>query len=450
MLLVLPVHFGLIGIASAFITQAACACDGTQLSAGESVSRIPTHAQPKISDHNEASSEVSHCNAVKRNLIWNGDLERGTTGAPQAWSPTSWGKLNAKFLYPVVGYRGDRAVEVVVTHRHSGDAEWRFTHISASNDRVYGFSDEYSSDVITNVTVEYQLSSGAYEYEWLGDAEPTKGTWKVFASQITIPKEAVSLTVLHDLDKNGFLKVGNVHLTAMTDDSFSTGMLTLVFDDGRASQFRNARPIINAAGLNATYAIITKPQLVRDSSTKAFMTWAEITTLSNEKNEIAAHSRSHPDLSSLTRDELQKEVKGSYQDLVTRGLIPSTFVYPYGGVNSLVERIVRTTGFRGARGSYFGLDGASADRFNLHDIVINRDTPTTKIEKWIEQAFTQKRWVIFELHDVLPQGGDEYSITPEKLERIVNYIRHSGIKVVTLQEGLTNLKAENARAASAW
>jgi hypothetical protein len=249
MLLVSPVHFGLIGIASAFITQTACACDGTRLTLGDSASRVPTYAQAKISDHNEASSELSHCNNVKRNLIWNGDLERGTTGEPQGWSPTSWGKLSAKFLYPVVGYRGDRAVEVVVTHRHSGDAEWRFTHISTSNDRVYGFSDEYNSDVVTNVTVEYQLSSGAYEYEWLGDAEPTKGTWKVFASQITVPKDAVSLTVLHDLDKNGFLKVGNVHLAAMPDDSFSTGMLTLVFDDGRASQFKTRGPSSTPLGL---------------------------------------------------------------------------------------------------------------------------------------------------------------------------------------------------------
>jgi peptidoglycan/xylan/chitin deacetylase (PgdA/CDA1 family) len=179
------------------------------------------------------------------------------------------------------------------------------------------------------------------------------------------------------------------------------------------------------------------------------MTWAQITTLSNEKNEIAVHSRSHPDLTTLTRAEVQKEVKGSYRDLVTRGVTPSTFVYPYGGVNSLVERIVRTTGFRGARGSYFGLDGASTDRFNLHDVVINRDTQTSTIEEWIDQAVAQKRWVIFELHDVLPHGGDEYSITSEKLERVVNYIRHSGIKVVTLREGLTNLNGESTHASAA-
>jgi peptidoglycan/xylan/chitin deacetylase (PgdA/CDA1 family) len=160
------------------------------------------------------------------------------------------------------------------------------------------------------------------------------------------------------------------------------------------------------------------------------MTWAEITTLHNEGNEIAAHSRTHRDLTTLTFSEVQGEVGGSYQDLVTRGLTPNTFVYPYGGVNSNVERLVRSTGFSGARGSYFGLDGVSADKFNLHDILVNKTTPTSKIEKWIDQARVDKRWLVLELHDVLPRGGDEYSITPKKLLNLVSYIRQTGVEVV--------------------
>ena len=228
-------------------------------------------------------------------------------------------------------------------------------------------------------------------------------------------------------------------------------MLTLVFDDGRASQFKNTRPVLNVSGLKATYAIITEPQRVGDSSIKAFMTWAEITTLYKEKNEIAAHSRSHRDLTTLTLAEVEDEVEGSYRDLVTRGLTPNTFVYPYGATNSNVERLVRSAGFGGARGSYFGLDGRSADKFNLRDIVVDKTTTTSKIKEWIDEAVAHKRWVVFELHDVLPRGGDAYSITPGKLQQIVTYIRRSGIKVVTLQEGirLMNTETENVRASGA-
>ena len=164
--------------------------------------------------------------------------------------------------------------------------------------------------------------------------------------------------------------------------------------------------------------------------------------LHDEGNEIAAHSRAHRDLTTLTRSEMRGEVQGAYQDLVTRGLKPKTFVYPYGAVNSKVERLVRTTGFSGARGSYFGLDGACTDKFNLHDIFLGKTTPAENIERWIDQVNANQRWLVLELHDVLSGGGDEYSTTPKKLRSIVNHIRHTGIHVVTLQEGIRLMNPE--------
>jgi peptidoglycan/xylan/chitin deacetylase (PgdA/CDA1 family) len=392
----------------------------------------------RVRDRTESSPSQNE------NLIQNGDLGQGTTGAPRGWTRSYWGKLKSRFIYPVKDSRGGKAAELVVSHWSSGAAEWRFRPILASEHTVYAFSDEYNSNVVTNVTVEFMLSTGAKDYEWLGDAEATGGAWKMFSSQITVPEGTTSLTVLHGLDKNGSLKIGNVSLTAMRADPFPQGMVTLVFDDGRASQFKNARPILNAAGLKTTYAIITQPQRVRDASIKAFMTWAEITMLHDEGNEIAAHSRAHRDLTTLTPSEMQGEVRGAYQDLVTRGLTPDTFVYPYGGVNSNVERLVRSTGFSGARGSYFGLDGACTDKFNLHDILVGETTPAKKIKHWIDQAIAQKRWLVLELHDVLSEGGDEYSIMPKKLRSIVTYIRHTGIQVVTLQEGIRLMNSERA------
>jgi hypothetical protein len=39
-------------------------------------------------------------------------------------------------------------------------------------------------------------------------------------------------------------------------------------------------------------------------------------------------------------------------------------------------------------------------------------------------------------------GGDEYSTTPKKLRSIVNHTRHTGIHVVTLQEGIRLMNPE--------
>jgi peptidoglycan/xylan/chitin deacetylase (PgdA/CDA1 family) len=426
-LVVLAIQWYSLESATAVGTPSGCVRDRTPFD--------PTHTGTKWNDLNDMRSKLDQ-NAHK-NLIQNGDLGQGTIGAPRSWNPSHWGELKPRFIYPVPGYRGGKAAELVVTHWSSGEAEWRFRPILVSEHAVYAFSDEYNSNVVTNVTADYLLSSGTHDYEWLGDAEATGNAWKTFSAQITVPRGTVSLTVLHALDKNGSLRIGNACVTAMRAAPFPQGMVTLVFDDGRASQFKNARPILNAAGLKSTYAIITQPQRVRDPiGLKAFMTWAEITTLNREGNEIAAHSRTHHDLTTLSLPEAQTEVRGSYLDLVRRGFTPKIFVYPYGAVNSTAERLVRRAGFIGARGSYFGLDVASSDQFDLRVILIGKTTPAARIEEWARQAIADKSWLILELHDVVTGGGDEYASTPKKLRNIVNHIRQTGIKVVTLKEGI--------------
>jgi len=45
------------------------------------------------------------------------------------------------------------------------------------------------------------------------------------------------------------------------------------------------------------------------------MTWAEIAMLHDEGNEIAAHSRAHRDLTTLTRSEMRGEVQGHTKTL---------------------------------------------------------------------------------------------------------------------------------------
>jgi peptidoglycan/xylan/chitin deacetylase (PgdA/CDA1 family) len=218
-------------------------------------------------------------------------------------------------------------------------------------------------------------------------------------------------------------------------------MVTLVFDDGLTSQYNNARSILNTAGIKATYAIIT--QAVRDiNGDNAAMTWTQITTLKNDGNEIASHTRTHPDLSTLSASAAQAEIQGSMSDLVAKGFSPKTFVYPLGGENPAVEAMVKSAGYLGARGSYWGLNSPTANRWALYDVRYDKATTAAQIDAMIDQAVSDKRWLILELHDVLASGGDDYSITPSKLQTVVNYIKSTGVKTVTLQEGMALMQSQ--------
>lgn len=365
------------------------------------------------------------------NLIKNGNLETGTTNAPANWHADYWGTLTPTFTYPVAGKGGGRAAKLVVTNWKEGDVKWWFDHVAVSSNTLYTFTDDYISNAISNVTVEFKMSNGTYQYQWVANA-PVASTWTPFSVQITVPRGAVSMTVLHALDKNGTLTIDNASLTAQPANPFPTGMVTLAFDDGLKSQFTNARPILNTAGIKAGYYIITTEPTSGDT---AYMTWANIKTLKTEGNEVGAHTRTHPDLSTLSSAAAQTEIKGSYNDLVAQGLTPKAFVYPVGGVSPAVEQLVKTAGYTIARGSYWGMNSPSTDKYALYDIRLDKTTTLAQAKAWIDQAVADKRWLVLELHDVLASGGDDYAISTSLFQSIVSYIKSSGIKTVTLEQG---------------
>lgn len=365
------------------------------------------------------------------NLIQNGNLETGNGAVPTGWQSDYWGSLRATFTYPALGNGGGKAAKVVVTNWRSGDAKWWFTHVPVSSNTIYKYTEDYTGSVISNVTVEFKMSDGSYQYQWIAN-EPVASVWTPFSIEITVPRGAVSLSVLHALDKNGTLTIDNASLIALPANPFPKGMVTLSFDDGLKSQFTNARPILNTAGIKGGFYIITTEP---DSGDTDYMTWANITTLKNDGHEIGGHTRTHPDLSAIPLAQAQTEIKGSFDDLVAQGFSPKAFLYPVGGVNPAVEQLVKNAGYLIARGSYWGMNSPTADEYALYDIRLDKTTTLAQAKAWIDQAVADKRWVVFELHDVLASGGDDYAISTSLFQQIVTYIKSSGIQVVTLDQG---------------
>lgn len=366
------------------------------------------------------------------NIVKNGGFETASANAsiPSDWNTDYWGSMTPTFAYPVAGKGGGKAARVSITRYTSGDAKWWFTHIPVSSHTLYQFTDNYISSAVTNITVEFKMSNGTYQYQWLGDA-PIQTAWGTFSTQITVPTGAVSFTVFHALQSNGSLTIDNVSVVSLPADPFPTAMVSLVFDDGLASQITNARSILNTAGIKGVFGIITQ-----SVGSAPYMTWTNITALKNEGHEISGHTRTHPDLTTLNATQLQSETKGSYDDLVAHGFTPKTFVYPYGATNTKVQTATQNAGYTGARGSYFGLNAPSTDRFNLFDIRLDKTSTLAGVKTLIDQAIADKRWLVLELHDVLASGGDEYTVTPNFLQAVVNYIKQKGVSVVTLEQGI--------------
>jgi peptidoglycan/xylan/chitin deacetylase (PgdA/CDA1 family) len=371
------------------------------------------------------------------NMLQNGNFESADPSSPSTplnWASSVW-DATATFSYPVTGNGSGKAAKVTTTQVNAaafGGASWSFPHVNVSSHTVYQYTSDFMSNVTTNVSMEYLHTNGSYSYEWVNQPPATGSSWQHQTINISVPTDVVSFTVVHGLGSVGSLTVDNASLVAMPASPFASGMVTLVYDDGYTSQYTSALPMLKAAGLPATFAIITSYPAALDPE---YMTWAQIKDLKASGFEISAHTRTHPSLTSLSNTQAQQEIQGAVSDLTAQGLTPTTFVYPYGDENPAIEQMVKAAGPMGARGSYFGLNAPFSNHYAASDIRLDATSTLAGAKQAIDQAIADKRWLVFELHGVA-NAGDDYTITPTLMQNIINYIKSSGIKAVTLEQGM--------------
>ena len=202
-------------------------------------------------------------------------------------------------------------------------------------------------------------------------------------------------------------------------------LVTFVIDDGWLTDYTVKKPIFDAHHAVAVSAII---------SGRRGMTDDQLRELERDGWEIASHSRTHPDLTRLTRLDLQSEIGGSKADLEAIGLHVSAFVYPWGLHNALVSRIARQFYQSAARVGWGLNDWDAGDPFDLGraNFGTQYGTPKTNTlasyESQVDVARTKGRWLIYMIHEL--QGSDA-----ENLNALLGYIDGQSIPIVTLSQG---------------
>lgn len=125
----------------------------------------------------------------------------------------------------------------------------------------------------------------------------------------------------------------------------------ITFDDGYAGVGTYALPVLERHGFCATVFIVTQ----RIGSTNTWdqaLGYPEIPLMSAEEIaswaargfEFGCHTRTHPNLTSISEADIQNEVVGSRDDLAAiMNCPPATFAYPWGSFNEAVHSCVRKT-----------------------------------------------------------------------------------------------------------
>jgi peptidoglycan/xylan/chitin deacetylase (PgdA/CDA1 family) len=141
--------------------------------------------------------------------------------------------------------------------------------------------------------------------------------------------------------------------------------VVLTFDDGYRGDFTIAAPLLKArmwpAVLNLEYAKVVHGDLSA----------AMIRRMLADGWELASHTLTHPDLTTVDETRLRREIKRSRKVLRRRfGVRVDFFCYPSGRYDPAVIRAVRAAGYLGATTTEPGLAGPRSP-FSLNRIRID-------------------------------------------------------------------------------
>ena len=76
---------------------------------------------------------------------------------------------------------------------------------------------------------------------------------------------------------------------SISENMTSQKLVILNFDDGRESQFLNAKPVLDKYGFKATFYIVCNYV----ENKPGFMDWKQIREIYDEGNDIGSHSMNH-------------------------------------------------------------------------------------------------------------------------------------------------------------
>lgn len=167
----------------------------------------------------------------------------------------------------------------------------------------------------------------------------------------------------------------------------------LTFDDAFADIGRYALPLLRRYGFSAVVFVVTGQigasnqwDKERGSAIYDIMTAEQIRYWDTQGVEFGAHSRTHPDLASLSAEAAAKEIAGSGDDLASLlGHRVSAFAYPYGRHNAVARDSARAA-YELAFTTDMGLNDLGTDLFCLRRTCVGHRDSVLSLERFLRSG----------------------------------------------------------------
>ena len=156
----------------------------------------------------------------------------------------------------------------------------------------------------------------------------------------------------------------------------------ITFDDGYRNNLTNAAPILKKYGFSATCYLVTqrigssnKWDLDKGITKLPLMTHSEIQEWLDFGMDIGSHTQTHADLTRVSKEKAEKEIKKCKSDLENKFNISiDDFCYPFGRFNESIYNLTKNAGYKTATTMMRGRANLESNQFKLQRIPITFHT----------------------------------------------------------------------------
>ncbi len=207
-------------------------------------------------------------------------------------------------------------------------------------------------------------------------------------------------------------------------------VVSMTFDDANANQM-TAATILNKYNVDGTFYINSG-----FVGAPGYLTLANLQALKSAGHEIGGHTLSHPDLTTLSPDEVKRQICNDRSALLQQGFAVRSFAYPFAALNATAKAAVQACGYNSARG-LGDLRGVSSDCKGCPaaETMPPPDPFETRAPEQVESTWKLKDlqnivtraeakggWVQLTFHNVCASGC-ELNVTPAVLDSFVTWVK---------------------------
>lgn len=203
-------------------------------------------------------------------------------------------------------------------------------------------------------------------------------------------------------------------------------IVSLTFDDGYASQYTTAAPILASHHVHGTFFVPTG-----FLGSHGYMSWSQVTALAGAGNEIGGHTLDHPDLTTLGPAQARQEICADRNALLRHSLPTTDFAYPDGAFDPNVESIVQECGYNSARTtSWYGAGCGNpctqaippSDPYATTIIAFGGSQTVAAVEQNIRAAESHGGWAQIVIHRIC-DGCAADATSPEDLSALLDWLQ---------------------------